>query len=674
MSVLKTAIIALALLAGKATRAQTSEKFIDPANFDNTVKPGDNFYLYVNGNWIKNNPVPPSKTRWGTFDVLTEESSHALKGLLEDAAGYKGTNSLMKRVGDYYASGMDTNAIEKLGYQPIKPYLNQIDAIKTKGDVVKMVAYLRSHAIASALINVGVRQDARRVDRYVVGISQSGTSLPDRDYYLKNDPRSQQAREALRKYIIELFTLTGSTEAVATDHATRILELESAIAKAQLSRVAMRDPVKMYNKMSVQQLSGSAPHFTWPAFLRDLGYVTTVDSVVVSQPAFVKFADSLLQAVPVETWKVYLQWNVLKDNASSLSSKFEEAGFEYNKALTGQKVETPRWERMSRLIDRQLGELLGQLYVQKYFKPEAKKRMQALVANLQKTYESRIKKLDWMSEETKTRALEKLHTYADKIGYPDKWKDYKGVVIKRNDFIGNVRSAAKWQYDYTLARLDKPVDRTEWGMTPPTVNAYYNPPKNEIVFPAGILRAPFFDDKADDALNYGGIAAVIGHEISHGFDDQGRQYDSKGNLKDWWTKSDADEFKKRTDLIAKQYDGFVILDSIHVNGRLTLGENIADLGGLTIAFEAFKNTPEGKANPVVDGFTAEQRFFINWAQIWRNNILPEAAAQRILTDPHSPGMFRANGPLENLDAFYKAFDVKEGDKMYVAPEKRIRVW
>lgn len=674
MKILKVVLIASALLAFKNSDAQNSKKFIDPANFDLSVKPGDNFYLYVNGNWIKNTPVPSSKTRWGSFDQLADESSKALKGLLVDAAAYKGTNSLMKRVGDYYASGMDTATIEKLGYQPIKPFLNKIATIKTKADVMSMVAYLRSNAIASPLIGVGVRQDAKDVSKYIVGISQGGTSLPDRDYYLKNDPRSKTVRDAYLKYVSDLFMLTGVNEATAHANAEKILQLETAMANAQMSRVEMRDPVKMYNKMTVKELNSKTPHFDWNVFFKNLGYTSPIQSVIVSQPAFVSFTDSLLNAVPVSDWKTYLQWNVLRDNAANLSSNFVNANFEFSKVLTGQKEQTPRWERMSSLIDRQLGELLGQLYVQKYFKPEAKKRMQALVANMQKTYESRIKKLDWMSEETKIRALEKLHAYVNKIGYPDKWKDYNGVVIKRNDFIENVRSAAKWQYNDNISKLNKPVDKTEWGMTPPTVNAYYNPSKNEIVFPAGILRAPFFDANADDALNYGGIAAVIGHEISHGFDDQGRQFDAEGNLKDWWTKSDADEFKKRTDRIVAQYNSFTILDTIHVNGRLTLGENIADLGGLSIAYEAFKNTPEGKANTVIDGFTADQRFFINWAQVWRSNILPESAAQRIITDPHAPGMYRANGPLENIDAFYKAFNVKEGDKMYVAPENRIRVW
>lgn len=671
---IKTTLIALVVLMGQTAMAQQTTKFIDPSNMDLSVKPGDNFYLYVNGNWIKNTPVPASKTRWGTFDQLADESSNALKGLLQDASTYKGSNSLMKRIGDFYASGMDSVRIEKLGYQPIKPFLNKIEGIQNKEGVMKMVGYLRSNAIASPLINVGVEQDARLGYKYVVGISQGGISLPDRDYYLKDDARSKEARAALKKYIIQLFTLTGTKPADAEQKADEILKMETSIASAQLSRVAMRDPVKMYNKMTMTELISKSPHLDWPAFFKALGYTSTIDTVVVSQPAFVSFTDSLLENVSLGDWKTYLQWNVLRDNAGNLSSNFVNANFDYNKVLTGQKKQTPRWERMSRLIDRQLGELLGQLYVQKYFKPEAKKRMQELVANMERTYEVRIKKLDWMTDATKLKALEKLHTYINKIGYPDVWKDYKGVVINRNDFLANVKSAAKWQYDDRLSKLKKPVDKTEWGMTPPTVNAYYNPQKNEIVFPAGILRAPFFDAKADDALNYGGIAAVIGHEISHGFDDQGRQFDKDGNLKDWWTTSDADEFKKRTDRIVSQYNNFTILDSLHVNGSLTLGENIADLAGLSIAYEAFQNTPEAKANTIINGFTADQRFFINWAQVWRNNILPESAGQRILTDSHSPGMFRTNGPLQNIDAFYKAFDVKPGDKMYVAPEDRIRVW
>ncbi len=651
-----------------------NRKFIDPANMDLSVKPGDNFYLYANGTWIRNTPIPGSKTRWGSFDALAEESSLALKGLLEDAAAKPGSNSLMKRVGDYYASAMDSLAIEKLGYQPIKPYLDAITALPSKGQVLNYMNYMRSQAISGPLYRIGVGQDAKDVTKYIINIGQGGTTLPDRDYYLKNDTRSAKIRTDYAAYIAKLFTLCGFESHKSLMYAVTVLQLETSMAGAQMSRVEMRDPTKLYNKFAVKDLTAKTPNLEWAQILDQLGYKTKQDSLIVSNPKFMVFIDSLLVATPLEDWKVYLQWNIMKDAAPYLSSDFVNANFAFNQALSGQKEQTPRWQRMSGTIDRQLGDLLGQLYVDKYFNQAAKARMLELVNNLQQTFDSRIKQLDWMSEDTKQRALAKLHAFVKKIGFPDKWKDYEGIVIKRDDFLGNLRRCSKWQYDDNIAKLGKPIDKTEWGMTPPTVNAYYSPQKNEIVFPAGILRFPFFDFNADDAINYGGIGAVIGHEMTHGFDDQGRQFDADGNLQDWWTKADADEFKKRADEVVAQYNGYVILDSLHVNGKLTLGENLADLGGLSIAYDAFKHTAQGKSNKKIDGFTPDQRFFLNWSQVWRNNILPEAAAQRILTDNHSPGMYRSNGPLTNMDAFYKAFDVKPGDAMYKAPEERTRIW
>ncbi len=662
------------ILVAAISTTQAQRKFIDPANMDLSVKPGDNFYLYANGNWIKNTPVPGSKTRWGSFDILSEESSKALRDLLEDAAKNPGTNALVKRVGDFYASGMDSIAMEKLGAKPIKPYLNTIAALGTRAQVLDHINYLRAHSITSPLYRIGVGQDARNVTKYIISIGQGGTSLPDRDYYLKNDARSQAIRKEYNNYIIKLFTLCGTDEATAKANAATILQLETTIANAQMSRVEMRDPVKLYNKFSVDGLSARTPTLKWADIFKQLGYTTAQDSVIVSNPKFMVFADSLLNAEPVDNWKVYLQWDVMRDAAPFLSSDFVNANFAYNQALSGQKEQTPRWQRMSGIVDGQLGELLGQLYVDKYFKPAAKQRMIALIENMVQTFDSRIQHLDWMSAETKIKALTKLHAIVKKIGYPDKWKTYEGLEIKRDDFLGNMMRCNEWRYNDNINRLGKPIDKTEWGMTPPTVNAYYSPQKNEIVFPAAILRFPFFDFEADDAINYGGIAAVIGHEMTHGFDDQGRQFDADGNLHDWWTRADADEFKKRADEVVDQYNGFVILDSLHVNGKLTLGENLADLGGLNIAYEAFKKTPQGKGNKKIDGFTPDQRFFLNWSQVWRNNILPEAAAQRIVTDPHSPGTFRSNAPLMNIDAFYKAFDVKEGDKMFKPKEKRTHIW
>lgn len=661
-------------------------KFIDRANMDLGVKPGDNFYQYANGAWIKKTPIPASKTRWGSFDALAEESSQALKSLLEEATkgmdasaepdNKKGINmaELMKRVGDYYASAMDSAAIEKLGYKPIKPYLDAITALSSKAQVLKYASNLRSQAVTFPFYRIGVGQDAKDVNKYIVSIGQGGTTLPDRDYYLKNDARSQKIRTDYTAYITKLFTLTGETSANAMAKAVTIMQLETALAQAQLSRVEMRDPNKLYNKFSIAGLTAKTPNLNWAGILLDLGYKVPQDSVVVSTPKFMVFLDSMLSTASLDDLKTYLKWGVLKDAAQFLSSPFVDANFAYNQSLSGQKEQTPRWQRMSGLIDRQLGDLLGQLYVNRYFNDAAKARMLVLVNNLQNTFDSRIKKLDWMSETTKQRALGKLHAFVKKIGFPDKWKTYDGLEIKRDDFFGNLRRCSQWQYNENISRLGKPVDKTEWGMTPPTVNAYYSPQKNEIVFPAGILRFPFFDFEADDAINYGGIGAVIGHEMTHGFDDQGRQFDADGNLQDWWTKADADEFKKRADEVVQQYNGYVILDTLHVNGKLTLGENLADLGGLSIAYEAFKNTTQGKGTEMIDGFTPDQRFFLNWAQVWRNNILPEAAAQRILTDNHSPGVYRANGPLTNMEAFYKAFDVKPGDKMYKAPEQRTRIW
>lgn len=655
-------------------QTQTKRKFIDPANMDLSVKPSDNFYLYANGAWLKKVPVPASKTRWGSFDILAEESSQALKELLEDASKKPGSNTLMKRVGDFYASGMDSLAIEKVGYQPIKKYLAGIDKLTTKEDVIKQINFLRASSITSPLYRIGVGQDAKNVTKYIVSIGQGGTSLPDRDYYLKDDARSKTIRTEYVNYVTTLFKLCGVDEVTAAKNATTVLELETVIAKAQMSRVEMRDPVKLYNKFSIDGFSAKTPSLNWKSILKDLGYKTIQDSLLSSNPKFLVFADSLLSNVPIATWKTYLQWGVIRDASPYLSSAFIDANFAYNKVLSGQKSQTPRWQRMSGLVDGQVGELLGQLYVAKYFKPAAKKRMLELLDNMTAAFTERINKLDWMSAETKVNALIKLNAFIKKIGYPDVWKKYEGVVIDRNDFLGNILRCNQWRYQDNINRLGKPIDKTEWGMTPPTVNAYYSPQKNEIVFPAGILRFPFFDFEADDAINYGGIAAVIGHEMSHGFDDQGAKYNADGNLKDWWTKADADEFKKRADEVVAQYDGYTVLDTLHVNGKLTLGENIADLGGLSIAYEAFKKTKQYKEAKLIDGFTPTQRFFLNWSQVWRSNILPEAAEQRIKTDNHSPGEHRSNGPLTNIDAFYEAFNVKEGDKMFKPKEKRTKIW
>ena len=679
--VLCISVSAFAVDGGKKSKAQHPapshpKKFIDSANMDLSIKPGDDFYDYANGEWIKKNPIPAKETRWGSFNTLAQGNTDKLLNLLKDVSATSAQQpkgSLKQRVGDLYASGMDSVTIEKLGYTPIIPDLKRIDQIKSTQGVINELVYQRVHALGSPLFRFGVGADDKHPNVNIVGLDQGGTSLPDRDYYLKTDPRTLKIQEAYKNYLISLFTLTGTSADEAAKNAAIVFEIEKTLAKAQLSRVAMRDPHVTYNKFSVAEFSKTTPHLNWVQLLPQMK-APGQDTLLVGEPAFFKTADSLVAATPVSDWKVYLKWNILKGSAGALSSPFVNANFKFSQALSGQKVQAPRTERMSATVDGSLGELLGQLYVEKYFTPAAKQYMVNLVNNLKSTLGDRIQRLDWMSDETKARALKKLAAFTVKIGYPDIWQVYDGVVISRGDYVANLRSIGAWRYNYMVSQLGKPVDKKRWGMTPPTVNAYYNPANNEIVFPAGILQFPFFDFAADDAVNYGGIGAVIGHEMTHGFDDQGRQYDADGTLRDWWTKTDADKFKVRADQVVAQYNAFTVLDTIHVNGRLTLGENLADLGGVNIAYEAFKKTKEGQSNTKVDGFTPDQRFFLSWAQVWRGSQRPEAAAQRILTDPHSPEQYRCNAPISNIDAWYAAFDIQPGDKNYKAPADRIRVW
>jgi putative endopeptidase len=568
-------------------------KYIDKSNMDLSVKPGDNFYEYANGNWLKNNPVPASKTRWGTFDVLRLNSAERLRGLAEEAAAHPEKDSISQRVGDFYASGMDTAAIDKLGYTPIKAELQKLNDISTKQQALNQIAILRTKGLGSPLFRFSVGQDDKDVNTYIPQFSQGGTSLPDRDYYLKNDMRSKTIREAYVSYMTDLFHMTGDNLAQASQKAHDILALETGLAKLQLSRVEMRDPKKTYNKFAVADFSKMTPGFDWKNLMASMK-VTGADSILVNNPEFFKGADALFSAVPLDTWKAYLEWRVIESAAPYLSSDFVNRSFEFTKVMTGQKEITPRWQTISSLLDRSLGELVGQLYVKKYFTEAAKQRMLALVQNVQQTFADRINRLTWMSDSTKQQALVKLHAIVNKIGFPDKWETYPGVVIKRNDFYGNVKSVSEFNYNKMAARMGTPVDKTRWGMTPPTINAYYSAGNNEIVFPAGILQFPFFDFGADDAINYGGVAAVIGHELTHGFDDQGRQFAADGNMRDWWTKADADKFNVLAKKVVEQYDAFTVNDSIHVNGKLTLGENLADLGGLNIAYEAFKKNTGGK--------------------------------------------------------------------------------
>ncbi|MEP7233155.1 MAG: M13 family metallopeptidase [Ginsengibacter sp.] len=647
--------------------------YIDRKNMDLSVKPGDNFFLYANGNWKKNNPVPASRTRWGSFDELREENSKRLSSLLEDASKNTGRDRNTQIIGDFYSSGMDSVAIEQKGYDPLKATLEEIEKINSIPGILSEIAALRVNGNGGAAFGVFVGADRKNVFVNIPSIGQGGTSLPDRDYYLKDDARSVKIRDAYVQNLKTMFGLVGEDADAANADAGAVMKIETKLAEAQMPRVEMRDPYKTYNKFSLAGLSATTPNIDWSKQMEDM-QINGADSVVVNNPAFLKTLDSMLTTVPLNDWKSYLRWVVIRSAAPNLSTAFVKTDFEFNKVLTGQKEPTPRWQRISGLIDGTLGDMIGQLYVDKYFKPEAKAYMVDLVTNMQNTFADRIKKLDWMSEETKTKALQKLEAFTKKIAYPDKWKNYEGLVIHKDDFLGNVHNVSVWAYNYMTNRMGKPVDRTEWGMTPPTINAQYSPTNNDITFPAGILQSPFFDFGADDAVNYGGIAAVIGHEMTHGFDDQGRQFDANGNLKDWWQKEDGDKFKAKADAVSKQYDALTVLDTIHINGRLTLGENLADLGGLNIAYEAFTKTKQFKEGKKIDGFTPTQRFFLSWAQVWRNNTLPETEAQLIKTDPHSPGMYRTNAIVANMDQWYDAFNIKPGDKMYRSKDERVHVW
>jgi putative endopeptidase len=649
--------------------------FIDKSSMDLTKNPGDDFYNYASGTWIKNNPVPAKETRWGSFNLLRDFNINAVKTILAESANNKKAvaGSVEKRVGDFYMAGMDSITIEKLGYSPIKPDLDKVNQISDLNGIINHAATMRTYGGGSPFFGFFVGQDRKYVKNIVPQLSQGGTTLPDRDYYLKSDARSLTIQKSYKNYITNLFTLSGSSSAEAEKAAETIFNIEKALASAQMSRVEMRDPYKTYNKFSVTEFSKTTSNLNWQS-LMPLMKVSGQDTVLVNSPKFFTELNGLLSTTPVNDLKTYLKWNVLKSSAPYLSSEFVNASFAFTQILSGQKVQTPRWQRMSSLTDGTVGDLLGQIYVKKHFKPEAKARMQELVSNLVKAYEIRIKNLDWMTDVTKQKALDKLHAFTPKIAYPDKWKDYDGLEIKRGSFFQNLRNAGEWGYTDMVSQLGKPVDKSRWGMTPPTVNAYYNPVNNEIVFPAGILQFPFFDPNADDAVNYGGIGAVIGHEISHGFDDSGSQYDKDGTLRNWWTDEDRARFKVKATALQEQFDAYTVLDTIHVNGKLTLGENIGDLGGLNAAYEAFKMTKQGQSNVKVDGFTPDQRFFLSWAQVWKGNILNESAAQLIVTDTHSPGPYRTIGAPVNMDAWYNAFDIKPENKLYKKPEDRIRIW
>ncbi|MEP6674402.1 MAG: M13 family metallopeptidase [Ferruginibacter sp.] len=658
--------------SGTSNAAAARTFFIDKAGMDSSVKPGDNFFLFANGNWVKSTKIPDDQGGWGAFYSIYEDNLKKMQGILEDEAksnSAKGTNE--QKVGDYYASGMDTVAIEKAGAEPLKPVLQQIDAVKDYKGLMNLVAELNAKG-ESYLLSFDVQADEKNSVQNIALFAQAGLSLPEKSYYTKTDSAATAARTALVKYAAKMFMLNGEDSAAAAKDAAIVLVMETEMAASHRSPEELRDPQKNYNKMALADLDKTEPNIGWKNYFDKLA--VKADSVNVQQPGYYAALNTMLPIRSIDNWKAKLKFDYISSNAGLLGKAFNDARFQFGQVFNGQKKDSERWKKMVSRLDRGLGEILGQLFVKKYFTEAAKQRMDELVNNLQKAFEIRIKKLDWMSDATKAKAAVKLNAFLKKIGYPSKWKNYDDITINKETFFANAKSVQMHNVKEAVNKIGKPVDRTEWGMTPPTVNAYYNPTNNEIVFPAGILQFPFFDANADDAVNYGAIGMVIGHEMTHGFDDQGAQYDEVGNMKNWWAKDDSIKFVAKTGGVVKQYNAFKMFDSLHVNGSLTLGENLADIGGIAIAYDAFKLTKQGKDTVKIDGLTPDQRFFLGFAMSWREVDRPEIQRVWLNTDPHSPALYRVNGPLSNFQPFYTTFNIGEGDKMYIKPEDRAKIW
>ena len=669
---LLTAAAATPLGAQQRVAGQGYELGIDTTAIDRSVRPQDDFNRFVNGRWIERAVIPGDRGRWGSFDELRDQSEKALRAILEGAAAAASApGNELQQIGDLYASYMDSTRIEALGLRPLDAVLADIAGIGALEELPAAWGRIQRWGVRGPF-SAGVGQDQKNSDAYVTSVGQSGLGLPDRDYYLLEGDTYTQFREAYVAYLSRLFELADRPDREGA--ARRILALETRLATIQWDRTRNRDRDATYNKLTLAELRALAPRMNWRAFL-DAAALTEAREVVVRQPDYLQGLDEVVASTPVETWKEYLTSKVLDRYARELPSAFVLAEFEFNgRTLGGLPEMRPRWRRGLAEVESALGEALGKIYVERHFRADAKTRMDELVGNLREAFRRGIDELEWMSPETKRAAREKLEKFTVKIGYPDAWRDYSAIEIRRNDLIGNVMRAEAFAYDYMVTRLGEPVDRGRWGMTPQTVNAYYNSTNNEIVFPAGILQPPFFNVLADDAVNYGGIGAVIGHEISHGFDDQGRKSDGDGNLRDWWTGSDAAAFEGRASRLSDQYASYSPLDGMSINGGLTLGENIGDLSGLAVAYRAYRISLGGRPAPVIDGYTGDQRFFMGWTQVWRTKARPETIRQQLLTDPHSPGEYRAFVPLTNMDAFYEAFDVGIGDGMYRPPQERVQIW
>lgn len=656
-----------------APKTESAVSFL--SNIDNSTSPGEDFFQYANGTWLKNNPIPDEYSRWMTFIILDLQVTEKLHDIMEKAAqnGNADTSSMEYKIGAFYATGMDEKKIEKDGINPLKGELAKIDSIKNLEDLTAVIAHMHRYT-AIPLFDLGASPDYENSDFMILKIYQGGLGLPERDYYVNKDKASQETREKYVKHIANVFVLAGFKEDESKTFAKKIMDIETSLAIASKTNVELRDSKANNNKISFNQLKKIAPNFNWDIYFKDAGMNYDL-KINVGQPEFIKAMSKALALYPLEDWKMYLKWNLINNNANYLSSDFVNEHFDfYNKYLSGAKVIQPRWKRVVKQTSNSLDEAVGEIFVNKYFPPEAKKRMLIMVNNLINTYGERIKNLDWMSKKTKQQALKKLNKIKIKIGYPDKWKDFSALVVKNDSYFANQMRVSNFWFNREIKKIGKPVDKTEWDMPPQTVNAFYSAQRNEIIFPAGILQPPFFDFNADDAVNYGAIGAIIGHEITHGFDDKGRNYDSDGNLKDWWTKQDEQNFIARSKLIVNEYSACIPIDDMHINGELTLGENIADLGGVTIALQALLMTPGFNANNKIEGFTPIQRFFLSWANVWRGNIRPAALKLALKTDVHSPGKYRTNIPLSNIQEFLEVFNIKSGDKMYRTEKDRAKIW